>query len=253
MKGSFGLSSDANAEFKWSLATWELGMIGTISNAYCTVAKNEVLSDVTDTFNVTQPPANLAPVWTANFPPSLTLSVGQTYNFAQHAFDPDGSTLTFTKVSGNGTVSTSGVYTAGTSGGPVVIAASDGVASTNSPSVTVTVTGAPLIAPIVVNGEYWDIPAAYPQTKSPYGGNYQIWQTLPRKGDGTLGDAVDYYRIGGDWKDIETADGVYDWSRIEDISTANLTGLKEIAAAGKKAIVWLAWRRINVPRRFMDD
>jgi hypothetical protein len=96
--------------------------------------------------------------------------------------------------------------------------------------------------PITVQvGEYWGIPSAYPQTKSPYGGTYQIWQTLPRKLDGTLGEAVDYYRVGGNWKDIETADGVYDWNQIDDRSTSGATGLKQIAAAGKKAVVWVVF------------
>lgn len=97
MKGSFGLSSSPSAEFKWSLGTWTSGQAGTISNAYATVQKREVLIDVTDTFNVEESTSNSPPVWTSGTPSTLSRSRGSTYDFKPHAYDADGdSPLTYT-------------------------------------------------------------------------------------------------------------------------------------------------------------
>jgi hypothetical protein len=65
------------------------------------------------------------PQWTG-VPAALTLTenTGQ-HNFAQYASDPDGGTLTYSLVSGPGSVSTVGVYTASATSGSIIVRVTD--------------------------------------------------------------------------------------------------------------------------------
>ena len=152
VKGRFGLASNPYSEFKWTLPTWEDGQSGTISNTYLTVPKREVLQDATSDFDVAATPTNTAPVWTQGTPSSLTLAAGGTYNLASHAYDADGNVLTFSKVSGSGTVASNGLFTAGSTSGTVVVRVSDGLLSADT-SIYITVTTvAPATYIIPANG-----------------------------------------------------------------------------------------------------
>jgi hypothetical protein len=108
VRGSFGLKGSGQ-EFTWSQSTWAVGHTGRIGNV------------------VMLAPTNAAPSW-SGAPSTLSLYAGQTYNFAQHASDPNGDPLTFSKASGVGAVSSDGGYTVGDEGA-AVIRASDGVLS----------------------------------------------------------------------------------------------------------------------------
>jgi hypothetical protein len=100
LRGAFGLKGSPDVDFTWNLSTWQAGQTAIIGTA---------------TVSVIAAPTNNAPQW-SGAPTSLSLAADATYNFAQHASDPDGDTLSFSKVggAGTGTVSPAGVYTMGT-------------------------------------------------------------------------------------------------------------------------------------------
>jgi hypothetical protein len=100
LRGAFGLKGASDVDFTWNLPTWQAGQTAIIGTA---------------TVSVIAAPTNNAPAW-SGAPTSLSLAAGNTYNFAQHASDADGDTLSFSKVggAGTGTVSPAGVYTMGT-------------------------------------------------------------------------------------------------------------------------------------------
>jgi hypothetical protein len=110
VRGSFGLKGSGQ-EFTWSQSTWAVGHTGRIGNV------------------VMLAPTNAAPSW-SGAPSTLSLYAGQTYNFAQHASDPNSDPLTFTLAAGSGdgySLTSAGVLTIGAVSKSVTIRASDGV------------------------------------------------------------------------------------------------------------------------------
>jgi hypothetical protein len=133
VRGSFGLKGSGQ-EFTWSQSTWAVGHTGRIGNV------------------VMLAPTNAAPGW-SGAPSTLSLYAGQTYNFAQHASDPNSDPLTFTLAAGSGDqyeLTTAGVLTIGTVSKSVTIRASDGVLTADHVC-GVTVQTAP------VAGDSWPI------------------------------------------------------------------------------------------------
>jgi hypothetical protein len=110
VRGSFGLKGSGQ-EFTWSQSTWAVGHTGRIGTV------------------VMLAPTNAAPSW-SGAPSTLSLYAGQTYNFAQHASDPNGDPLTFTLAAGSGdgySLTSAGVLTIGSVSKSVTVRASDGV------------------------------------------------------------------------------------------------------------------------------
>ncbi|MEV0674916.1 RICIN domain-containing protein [Actinosynnema sp. NPDC050436] len=84
----------------------------------------------------------------------------------------------------------------------------------------------------VRNGEYWALPARYP-AKSPYGGLNQIWGPAV-----TWSPTTDLHWVGAYWRDLNPAEGVYDWDRIERVTSSYSYSLDQLGAAGKTALIW---------------
>ncbi|ALG10387.1 hypothetical protein AOZ06_28965 [Kibdelosporangium phytohabitans] len=86
----------------------------------------------------------------------------------------------------------------------------------------------------VGDGEYWALPARYP-AKSPYGGLNQIWGPAI-----TWSPTTDMHWVGAFWRDLNTADGVYNWAKLESGNSANSYSLKQLETAGRTALIWTA-------------
>lgn len=83
-----------------------------------------------------------------------------------------------------------------------------------------------------VNGEYWALPSRYP-AKSPYGGLNQIWgQAI------TWSPTTDLHWVGAYWRDLNPAEGRYDWNRLENVDGTYLYSLSQLAEQGKTALIW---------------
>ncbi len=142
VRGSFGLRGSGQ-EFTWSQSTWAVGHTGRIGSI------------------VMLAPTTAAPTWTGA-PTTLSLVAGNTYNFGQHASDPNGDPLTYSLVAGNSnnyTVhQTTGVLTVGNVSQSVTVRVSDGVLTADHVcAVTVASEGANLIDTIEFDEGYTDM------------------------------------------------------------------------------------------------
>ena len=95
--------------------------------------------------------------------------------------------------------------------------------------------GAPTQAPPTVevrNGEYWALPAQYP-AKSPYGGLNQIWGRSIN-----WSPTTDLHWVGAFWRDLNTAEGQYNWNKLENTFGTFTYSLNQLDAVGKTALIW---------------
>lgn len=239
VKGTFGLYTSPVAEFKWSLDSWENGQSGTIASAYCTVRKNEVLSDATDEFNVTGAPTNTAPVWLGTTPTSLSLPVNGTYDFGVHTYDPDEQTLVITKTGGPGTITSSGVYTAPSTAQSttLVLQVSDGIASSS--------TSVPTSIYVPSTGIVWN-PGHGIKVKDDVGDSYATMIAEQQGRFFKFNSSVHfkYVDIRLRWGRLNPVGNTYDWSAVDShLAAAN--------ALGKKVAIGVNWKSFQNGTSFL--
>jgi endoglucanase len=136
-----------------TFSVWDdRGWFGLIDNGGTTFTYNIVPYMMTNIKNT-----NTTPVLTTITvtPAATTLAVGQTAQFTAAGKDQNGAAITMTPtwtVTGGGTISTSGLFTATTAGGPFTVKATSGAVS-GTGAVTVTAPIVPVALPALVQAE----------------------------------------------------------------------------------------------------
>jgi hypothetical protein len=231
VRASFGLAASSQ-DFKWSLSNWEDGQTGTIGTATIIC------------------PGNEAPVFTLAPVASSIPSSGGTIQFT--ATDPDGGALTYsltTTRSGITINASTGLVTVtsaanGTSGN-IVVQVSDGILTASATcSVTVGSEGDLKWYP----GHYATPDARL--TPSKLSQFQPIWDDIE--------DVANF--VGGAvlvaWGQVETSEGVYDWSAVDAQRDALASIGKKLALAVKfenyvtSALPSVAANDANVDRIF---